>query len=188
MRKGRKATLEVSPAGVLKLGEIVVHDPDPERRLRALTVLDAIGPRGKGAVPALVMALKDTAQVNGSDPRIVVLALKDAVLGENSGILAGCDEKWPLKYKAAETLAWVDPDHPDSVPVLIEALGYSPGSRVTAILAFWELGARAKAALPALREILSGTLPMQFPETNPQLEQLTLKEATKAIQRIEGSP
>jgi hypothetical protein len=88
---------------------------------------------------------------------------------------------------AARALADIAPDDPRSVPVLIEALSYNGSERTLALVSLTRLGAKARDALPELRKIVGGTLPLQHgtPLVSSETDR---RDAAKAIPAIEGRP
>jgi HEAT repeat protein len=164
-----EALTKIGPPGVPLLAAIVSHDADHRKQDRALDALGRIGPAAKVAVPAIVAALADEGSWEAV-PSMQIL----------------------VKHRAAVTLAAVAPDHPKAVPALIEALDYNGLTRYIAVEALGKLGPRAKAALPALRQIADGSLRLRYPYLNQPLAQQDRdndsQDAIDTMRRIGESP
>jgi hypothetical protein len=124
---------------------------------------------GAAAVPSLVDALQRTPNPN---LRFVIIesllkemgpAAKDAVPILVAALRVPPTEDDPLCFNAASALVAIDPGRPEIVPVLVQALSYNSLTRGTALDDLSALGPRAKPALPALRQVAAGRLPLKHP-------------------------
>jgi HEAT repeat protein len=138
----------------------LLQGPDAEGRRKATWVLRGIGADADEAVPALVAALEDSADLYGvSIPRCAMAALAavgpaaGAAVGRLNSFLESADPH--IRFEAATALLKITGKTQRYLPVLIESLS-SPDVhlRRDAAQALEEIGPPAEAAVPALIDII----------------------------------
>lgn len=133
----------------------VLADGDQEYvHSAAAEALGQIGPDAKEAVPVLLRRLKaPTAYVRVNAAKALWhIAKHPAAL---KVVLAGMNDRSGMTRVYAAETAWLIQQHTDAIPLLIEAAQDEKNNvRYAAARALGRLGPSAKAALPALRNLL----------------------------------
>ena len=176
MLKNEEISVRLSAAKALvKLGEgkravdmlaATVKHNDIYKRRDAVKILETIGPDARGAVAALLYAVKDAEGWRTSMAAAREAALKKSkkkVLSASEEELIGRDmgyknNNWRLRFDAARAIGKIDPKTAgDSVvPVLIKLLSHDDAPvRHKSAEALGAIGKPALAAVPALKAILA---------------------------------
>jgi vesicle coat complex subunit len=137
-------------------------DPKEQHRQEIIKQLRTIG---KGAIPALVDAIKDSDVQMRRNAELVLIALAGGYDGEPKmdireaipALIKATDDKDSnVRAWAAHALAEIGPDAKDAVPALIKLLKDSDeGPRNDSCMALGDIGPVAIDALPALRNALN---------------------------------
>jgi len=157
----------------------LVADKDEQTAQAAILALAGIGPQSKQAIPVLIDALG-----SGSSPNACAAAYALGRIGPEAvsaqqalnGLLSGGDRD--LALVSAWALVQICPASPDLaaklLPVLTTGLGADrlPLARRGAAEALGQLGAAAKAAVPALQKTLDDDDPSVRAAVGKALEQI----------------
>ena len=150
------------PKAIRALIRAMQHDKDTVVRWKCCIVFRVIGPSAKEAAPALLelMKQKDDVQLRelacdslgalaSPDTKQIVPGLLELYKAEG-------DDSWKVKGTCLAVLGKIGEKHEIVIPVLIDALKHSKKMhfRVGAARGVEFLGARAKAAVPALVDAL----------------------------------
>jgi HEAT repeat protein len=141
-----------------RVGRLValLDSPDANDRATALNILCCLGERAAPAVPALIKALKD------EDWNVRAEAADALACTGNPGqeailALRGClnDSDIRMRYYSAVALAHLGCTDDAVISGLVELLRCGKGPREEGLKALAHMGPQARAAIPALTDVLS---------------------------------